>query len=71
MQTSNFGNVLRKLVYLKRITDGGLGAGHPSRRKLWGSGDEAPSRWTIFCNYLENKAILMPLDHISQVFRAI
>ena len=25
----------------------------------------------IFCNILEKKAILMPLDHISQVFRAI
>ena len=71
MQISNFGNVLRKLVQLKCITDGSLGAGAPSCRRLWGSGGEAPSRWAIFCNFLEKKAILMPLDHISQVFRAI
>ena len=30
MQISNFGNVLRKLVQLKGITDGGLGAGPPA-----------------------------------------
>ena len=44
----------------------GFGGGAPSRRRLWGSGGEAPSRWAIFCNFLEKKAILMPLDHISQ-----
>ena len=28
-----------------------------------GSGGEAPSRWAIFCNFLEKKGILMPLNH--------
>ena len=36
-----------------------------------GSGDEAPSRWAIFWNFFEKKAILMPLDHISHVFKTI
>ena len=36
-----------------------------------GSGGKAPSRWANFCNFLAKKAILMPLDHILQVFRAI
>ena len=36
-----------------------------------GSGDGAPSRWAIFRNFFEKKAILMPLDHISHVFRTI
>ena len=49
----------------------GFGGGAPSRRRLRGSGGEAPSRWAIFCKFLDKKAILMPLDHISQVFRAI
>ena len=33
---------------------------------VWG---EAPRRWAIFGYFLE-KAILMPLDHISHVFIA-
>ena len=36
-----------------------------------GSGDEAPSRWAILWNFFEKKTILMPLDHISHVFRTI
>ena len=47
------------------------GGGAPSRRWLWGSGDEARSRWAIFRNFFEKKAILIPWDHISHVFRAI
>ena len=47
------------------------GGGAPSCRRLCGSGGKAPSRWAIFCNFLEKKAILMPLNHNSQVFRAI
>ena len=35
---------------------------------VWG---QTPSRWAIFCNFLKKKAILIPLDHISHVFRAI
>ena len=71
MQIFNFGNVLIKLVQLKCITDGGLGAGHPAAGGFGGPVGEAPSRWVIFWNFLEKKAIWMPLNHISQVFRAI
>ena len=39
-----------KLVQLKRVTDG---AWWRSRRRLWDSGGEAPSRWAIFHNFLE------------------
>ena len=42
----------------------GSGGGIPSRRRLWGSGGKAPSRWAIFAIFLEKKAILMPLNHI-------
>ena len=35
-----------------------------------GFGCEALSDWTIFGNFLDKKAILMPLDHILHVFRA-
>ena len=31
----------------------------------------SPCRWAIFWNFFEKKAILMPLDHISLVFRTI
>ena len=36
----------------------GFEGGASSRRRLWGSGGEAPSRWAIFCNFLNKKAIL-------------
>ena len=36
-----------------------------------GLGIAAPSRWAIFCNFLEKKAFLMPLNHNSQVFEAM
>ena len=49
----------------------GFGGRAPSLRGFGGSVGEAPGRWAIFCNFLDKKAILMPLDHISQVFRAI
>ena len=31
----------------------GPGGGATSRRRLWESGGEAPSRWAIFCKFLE------------------
>ena len=34
--------------------------GATSRRKLWKPRAEAPSRWAIFCKFLEKIAILMP-----------
>ena len=51
MQISNFGDVLRELVYLKRITDGCLGAEPPAARGFGGLGGEAPGRWAIFCKF--------------------
>ena len=54
-------------VYHRR----GLGAGSPAARGFGGLGAKLPAIWAIFCNFLDKKAILMPLDHISQVFRAI
>ena len=57
----------------------GEGLKQKLQMKIWfiqtyhrrGSGDEAPSRWAIFWNFFEKKAILMPLDRISHVFRTI
>ena len=46
--------------------------GKPSSRwRLWGSNGFAPSCWAIFRNFLEKKAILILLDYILHVFRAI
>ena len=58
MLKSNFGNVLRKLVYFKRITNGGLGA-------------QPQTVGRFFCKFFEKKASLMSLNHISHEFRAI
>ena len=44
MQISNFEDVWRKLEWLKRITDGGVGAGPPAARDF-------SSRWAIFFNF--------------------
>ena len=43
---------MSKLVQLKRVTDG-PGGGATSRRRLWESEGKAPSRWAIFCKFLE------------------
>ena len=43
------------------------GGASPSRRRLWGPGGEAPSRWAIFRNFLEKLPFLMSLDHISHI----
>ena len=56
---------MSKVVCLKRIIDGGLGAESPA---AGGSGGEASSRWAIFW---EKPAILMPLDYNFYVFRTI
>ena len=49
-------------MQLKRVTDGGPGDGATSRRSLWESGVEAPSRWVIFCKFLEKTASLMTFE---------
>ena len=70
MQIFIFGNVLSKLVLLKGITDGGLRAGAPAAGGFRGLGAKPPATGRFFYNFLVKKAILMPLNHISQVFKA-
>ena len=55
VKMSKLGDVLSKLVLLKRITDGGLGAKLPEAYRFF---------W-------KKHAILMPLEYISHAFWAI
>ena len=57
MKICKSGDVCKQTSLLKRITDGGLGPN--------------PSCLAIFLQFFGKKAILMPLDHISHVFRSI
>ena len=62
---SNLGDVLSKLVYL-----------NVSQTGVWGQSPQPPvamgvSIFVRFCKVLEKKAILIPLDHISHMFKAI
>ena len=58
---SNLGDVLSKLVYSK--------VSPPSApMEVWGLN---PQPLGDFCAFLEKRAILIPLDHISHVFTAI
>ena len=57
MQMSNLGDVLSKLVY-----------SNVSQTGVWG---QSPQPLGDFCKFLEKKAILIPLDHISLLFTAI
>ena len=54
---SNLGDVLRKLMY-----------SNVSQTGVWG---QSPQQLGDFCKFLGKKAILIPLDHISHLFRAI
>ena len=58
-------------MLLKCITDGGLVAGPPAAGGFRGLGAKLPAVGRFFVIFWEKKAILMPLYHISQVFRAI
>ena len=57
MKICRLGDVCKQTSLLKRVTDGG-----------WG---RSPSCLAIFFHFFGKKAILMPLDHISHVFRTI
>ena len=57
MKISTWETCASKLVY-----------SNVSQTGIWG---RSPSRWAIFRNFFEKKAILMPLDHVSDVFRTI
>ena len=48
---------MSKLVQLKRVTNEAWGRSH-SRRRLRESAGEAPSQWTIFCEFLEKNGYL-------------
>ena len=49
----------------------GSGGRTPSRRRLWGFEGKTPSSGRFFLIFWKKKAILMPLNHILHVFRAI
>ena len=63
MQMSNFGDVLSKLVY-SNVSQTGVWVA----MGVWGRN---PQPLGDFCKFLEKKAILIPLNHISHVFTAI
>ena len=54
---SNLGDVLSKLI-----------VSNVSQTGVWG---QSPQPLGDFCTFLDKKAILNPLDHISHVFKAI
>ena len=49
----------------------GFGGGALAAGGFGGLGAKPPAVERFFVTFLEKKAILMPLDHFSQVFRAI
>ena len=70
MQISNLGDVLSKLVYSDVSQTGVLGRSPqlPVAMGVWG---QSPQSLGDFCKFLKKKAILILLDHISHVFKAI
>ena len=62
---------LNEEVYCNsNVSQAGVWGRSPQLPEAMGSGGEAHSYWTIFRNFLKQKASLIPLDHISHVFRA-
>ena len=62
--------VSSKEVYCNsNVSQTGVWGRSPQPPEAMGSGSFALGRWAIFPNFLEKKAILIPLDHISHVFR--
>ena len=70
MQMSNLGDVLSKLVVSNVSQTGvwGRNLQPPVATGVWG---QSPQPLGDFCTFLDKKAILIPLDHISHVFKAI
>ena len=56
---------------LKDITDGGLRMGPPAAGGFGGLRAKPPAVGRFFVIFRKKKAFLMPLNRISQVFRAI
>ena len=61
---------MSKLLYSNVSQTGGWGPcpQPPVAMGVWG---QSPQPLGDFCKFLEKKAILMPLDHISHVFTAV
>ena len=70
MQMSNLGDVLSKLVYsnVSQTEVWGRSPQPPVAMGVWG---QNPQPLGDLSKFLEKKAILIPLDHISYVFTAI
>ena len=67
MQIRNFGNVLRKPVYLKRITDGGLGAGPPAAGGFGGLGAKPPAVKRFFVSFWKKSYFNAIESHFAHV----
>ena len=60
MRISKLGDVVSKLVQLKRITDGGLEAKPPAAVGYGGLRAKPPVAGQFFCDFLKKIALLMP-----------
>ena len=67
---SNLGDVLGKLVY-SSVRQTGVWERSPQPPVAVGVWGQSPRPLGDFCKFLEKKAILIPLDHVSHVFTAI
>ena len=67
---SNFEDVLSKLVY-SNVSQTGVWGRSPQPLVVMGVWGQTPEPLGDFCKFLEKKAILIQLDHISHVFTAI
>ena len=66
----DLGDVLSELVY-SNVSLTGVWARSPQPLVAMGVWGRSPQPLGDFCKFLEKKAILIPLDHISHVFTAI
>ena len=65
---SNFGDVLRKVVYLKRSTGGGLGAQPPAARGFGGLGAKPPAVGRFFVSFFEKNSYFNAIEsHLARV----
>ena len=68
MQISNFGDVLRKVVYLKRCTDGGLGAEPPAVRGFGGLGAKPTAVGRFFASFFGKNSYFNAIEsHFARV----
>ena len=65
---SNLGDVLSKLVQLKRITDGGLKAKPPAAGGYWGPRAKPPAASRFFCSFFGKKSYFNAIgSHFARV----